>query len=301
MAAKRPDQLYLFRLYLFDTVSLDLRRTPVSAFARQPYLFKSHAGDAYPPDTVGIVPVGRRREPPSQTSFRFILRSARLTRLTHHQPPWVSPACRTPSTCLFYPHTFSPAWRGLPVRYLLSLNLHRMLRGPSQSPGFLLPTCRQGYPSDIVVLISCRTLTLVSGGLLYLPPASEAHPFDAVSLDLRRMSREPPGRSTSSFPPTSAPLAFKQVSTLTSWMAAKRPDQLYLFRLYLFDTVSLDLRRTPMSAFTARQTYLFKSHAGGAYPSDTVGIVPVGRRREPPSQTSFRFILRSARLTRLTQ
>ncbi|KAF4100700.1 hypothetical protein G5714_018896 [Onychostoma macrolepis] len=129
MAAKRPDQLYLFRLYLFDTVSLDL---PSNAERRC------------------------RSRPPTYFSVR------RAT-TPSHQPPWVSPACRTPSTCLFYPHTFSPRL-ARPTR---------PISPESQSPsdaaralpvsGFsLLPTCRQGYPSDIVVLISCRTLTLVS-------------------------------------------------------------------------------------------------------------------------------------------
>ncbi|KAF4111590.1 hypothetical protein G5714_008621 [Onychostoma macrolepis] len=64
----------------------------------------------------------------------------------------------------------------------------------------------------------------------------------------------------------------KQVSTPTSWMTAKRPDQTLPFRLYLFNTVSLDLLSDASESLPARQPYLFKSHAGDAYPSDTVSL-----------------------------
>ncbi|KAF4110671.1 hypothetical protein G5714_007702 [Onychostoma macrolepis] len=48
---------------------------------------------------------------------------------------------RPPNTVhlsLLSSHLF-PAWRGLPVRYLLSLNLHRMLRGPPSLRVFSSP------------------------------------------------------------------------------------------------------------------------------------------------------------------
>ncbi len=53
----------------------------------------------------------------------------------------------------------------------------------------------------------------------------------------------------------------------------------------------------------ARQSYLFKSKLGEAYPSDlAIAEVIVGRRREPPSQTILPFqVPCSARLTRPTR
>ncbi|KAF4096178.1 hypothetical protein G5714_022147 [Onychostoma macrolepis] len=62
------------------------------------------------------------------------------------------------------------------------------------------------------------------------------------------MSREPPGRITSSyFLLRQRRWPFKQVSMLTSWMTAKRPDQTLPFRLYLFDTsVGVGLDHPPI-------------------------------------------------------
>ncbi|KAF4106180.1 hypothetical protein G5714_013842 [Onychostoma macrolepis] len=85
-------------------------------------------------------------------------------------------------------------------------------------------------------------------------------------------------------------------------MATKRPDQTLPFRLYLFDTVSLDLLsdagernpgQTTLPFQVPRWRRLLVRHSGYC--------APVGRRQEPPSQTTYRFILRSARLTRLTR
>ncbi len=121
----------------------------------------------------------------------FILRSARLTRSTQ----WVLGSRRASATVLathlmFRPSDgrrgpaisrcgsrppaehrptissiltpFPPAWRGLPVRCPESRSPIGVCESQTSSGFSLLPTRRRGYPSDIVVLISCQTLTLVS-------------------------------------------------------------------------------------------------------------------------------------------
>ncbi len=136
-------------------------------------------------------PVGHRREPHSQTTYRFILWLARLTRSTQwvlasrrasasvlatplifgHPPNATRPsrpslrsssARQTLSKCLFYPHTFFPAWPGLPVRCPESQSPIGCCESPPSSGFSLLPTRRRGYPSGIIVLISCQMSTLVS-------------------------------------------------------------------------------------------------------------------------------------------
>ncbi len=66
---------------------------------------------------------------------------------------------------------------------LISISIECSESPPSS--GFsLLPTRRWGYPSGSVAWSHVKTSTQASGGLLCLPFTCDAHPFDAVSLDL---------------------------------------------------------------------------------------------------------------------
>ncbi len=172
-SASRPHN-FTFPSLPCPTVSLDLPSDAGEVLpARQPCLFKSHAGDTYSSDTVGIVaPVGHRREPHSQTTYRFILglALARLTRrLGEYWPPverrsWAThlifpfrratrpsrpslrscTACRTPS--LPNPQTLFPRLARLTRSIVLSLNLPWMLARALPRLWSFSYTRRQGYP-----------------------------------------------------------------------------------------------------------------------------------------------------------
>ncbi|KAF4118664.1 hypothetical protein G5714_000715 [Onychostoma macrolepis] len=150
---------------------------------------------------------------------------------------------------------------------------------------------------------------------LFKSLAWQAYLSDTASIDLPTdVSKSLPDRQTCLFclfAPPYQPLSnatyprrwpIKQVSTLTSWMTAKRPDQTLPFHLYLFDTVSLDLPSDAGESLPARQPYLFKSHAGDAYISDTVGIVlSSGDSNSLPARRFTASSYGRTRLTRSTQ
>ncbi len=67
-----PTKTLPFRLHLSDAVSLDLPSDAgASSLARHPYLSNLLLNEAHPSDTAILKPVGRRREPPGQTTFLF--------------------------------------------------------------------------------------------------------------------------------------------------------------------------------------------------------------------------------------
>ncbi len=80
---------------------------------------------------------------------------------------------------------FPPAWRGIPVRCPKSYNLPSDAARAPPVPGFSSPY------SSARLSVWQRSLGLMSwrwhwspGGLLCLPSACDAHPFNALSLDL---------------------------------------------------------------------------------------------------------------------
>ncbi len=80
---------------------------------------------------------------------------------------------------------FPPAWRGLPVRCPKSYNLPSDAARAFPRSGFLFSL----LAGETIRLAAqpwshVKTLTRSPGGLLCLPSACDAHPFDAVSLDL---------------------------------------------------------------------------------------------------------------------
>ncbi|KAF4099851.1 hypothetical protein G5714_019977 [Onychostoma macrolepis] len=217
-------QLDLFRLYLFDTVSLDLL-----------------------PDA------GERIL--GQTNLPFqIPRWARLTRLTHEPR---------------------------------SSNGRRREHSRPDNLTFSSPTLGKAYPSN-GVLISRRT-------------SARASQPDNLTFSVRsRHNTKPPSNATYSVGQRRWP--FKQLSTLTSWMSAKRPDQPLPFHLYLFDIVSLDLPSNAGERIPGQITLPFQVPRWRRLLVRHCGYcAPVGRRQKPPSQTTYRFILRSVRPIRLTQ
>ncbi len=87
-----------------------------------------------------------------------------------------------------------------------------------------------------------------SGNLSFQSTTGEVQPSDSRVLISRRTPQEPPGWTTSPFPPTSA----KPVGCRLSI-----PTKTLPFRLHLSDAVSLDLPSDAGASSPARHPYLF--------------------------------------------
>ncbi|KAF4113655.1 hypothetical protein G5714_006200 [Onychostoma macrolepis] len=158
MTAKCPDQTLPFRLYLFDTWVLCSLRA--SARASQPDNLPFHpaVGETDPVRLSEYWPPVKRqcRSWPPTYFLSDGQRGLAISRYGSRPPA----EHRPPVSSILAP--FPPAWRGLPVRCPESQSPIGCCESPPSSGFSLLPTRRRGYPSDIVVLISCQTLTLVS-------------------------------------------------------------------------------------------------------------------------------------------
>ncbi len=84
---------------------------------------------------------------------------------------------------LLSPHLFPPPGEAYPFDVLISISIE-CSESPTSSRFSLLPTRRRGYPYGSVAWSHVKTSTQASGGLLCLPSTCDAHPFDAMSLDL---------------------------------------------------------------------------------------------------------------------
>ncbi len=138
-------------------------------------------------------PVGRRREhswPDNLTFSNLLLDKAYPSDTAILKPPSdAGKSLLDRQTYLFHPAAGKAYPTTLPVdcKAFRPLNF-TLLSKPVRlgSSGFsLLPTRRRGYPSGSVAFgLMSRRRRWSPGGLLCLPPASDAHPFDTVSLDL---------------------------------------------------------------------------------------------------------------------
>ncbi len=86
---------------------------------------------------------------------------------------------------------------------------------------------RASKPDNLTIQVPCSARLTRPTRRLLKPPSDdgESLPAGQPHLFLLRQRSQP----------------IKQVSTPTSWMTAKHPDQTLPFRLHLSDTVSLDL------------------------------------------------------------
>ncbi len=156
--------------------------------------------------------VGRRREPPSQTILLFqVLSSARLTR---------------PTRRLLKPS--SDVGESLPARqsYLSSLTLGQAYpsdtgiveatvgrrREPPSQTNSSFPSARTTISNPVERYVPGR-----SGNLSFQSTTGEVQPFDSRVSISRRMPQEPPGWTTSPFPPTSAKLTHQTGGHAHQW------------------------------------------------------------------------------------
>ncbi len=141
-------------------------------------------GEAYPSDTaIAEAIVGRRREPPSQTILPFK----------------------------------SHARRGLPVQHSGYCAPVGRRREPPSQTNSSFPSARTTISNPVERYVPGR-----SGNLSFQSTTGEVQPSDSRVLISRRTPQEPPGWTTSPFPPTSAKLT-------ASGMSAKHPDQNFTF------------------------------------------------------------------------
>ncbi len=126
-----------------------------------------------------------------------------------------------------------------------------------------------------------------SGKLSFQSTTGEVQPSDTRVLISRRTPQEPPGWTTSPFPPTSAKLTHQTVGCRLSI-----PTKTLSFRLHLSDTVSLDLLSVASESTPGQTTLPFLVPRWRRLPVQHSGYcAPVGRRREPHSETTYRFPL----------
>ncbi len=125
-----------------------------------------------------------------------------------------------------------------------------------------------------------------SGNLSFKSTTGEVQPSDSRVLISRRTPQEPPGWTTSPFPPTSA----KPRPPVGCRLSI--PTKTLPFRLHLSDTVSLDLPSVAGESTPAQTTLPFLVPHWRRLPVQHSGYcAPVGRRREPHSETTYRFPL----------
>ncbi len=178
-------------------------------------------GEAYPSNTaIAEATVGRRREPPSQTILPFkVPCSARLTR---------------------------------PTRQLLN---------PLSDVGESLPA-RQTHPFHLLATTISNPVERYvpghSGNLSFQSTTGEVQPSDSRVLISCWMPQEPPGWTTSPFPPTSAKLTHQtggHAHQLDDGLASR--PKLYLSVFTCPTQWVLISRRSPVRALPARQPCLF--------------------------------------------
>ncbi|KAF4107182.1 hypothetical protein G5714_011546 [Onychostoma macrolepis] len=177
-----------------------------------------------------------------------------------------SDAMKPPSqtTYLFHP----AAGESYPSRLQASIS-SQMTASASRPPNFTFssPTLGKAYPSDTASIVlpsgvvSIELLSDVGESL----PARQTYLFSILR----------PARLTHPCCECPSPDGCRR-SLLTTQLYLSvllvRLSEPRSFHLYLFDTVSRDLPSDAGESLPARQPYLFKSHAGDAYPSDTVSL-----------------------------
>ncbi len=202
------------------------------------------------------------------------------------------------------------ARQGLPVRHGDCWSHRRTSTRTSQPDNltFQSPMLGKAYPSGTAIVeatVGCRrelpsqtthpfrllapryrtpsnaTCPAVQAILSFQSTTGEVQPSDFRVLISRRTPQEPPGWTTSHFPPTSA-----------SGMSAKHPDQNFTFP-------SSPVRRSESWSPIGRRRELpgqaslpFLVPRWRRLPVQHSGYcAPVGRRREPHSETTYRFPL----------
>ncbi len=136
-------------------------------------------GEAYPSDTaIAEAIVGRRREPPSQTILPFK----------------------------------SHARRGLPVQHSGYCAPVGRWREPPSQTNSSFPSARTMISNPVKRYVPGR-----SGNLSFQSTTGEVQPSDSRVLISRQTPQEPPGWTTSPFPPTSAKLTHQTGGHARQW------------------------------------------------------------------------------------
>ncbi len=256
-----PATQLVFCLYLSNTASLDLPLDAgASSPARQPYLSNLLLDEAYPSDTVIPKPVGRRREPPGQTALPFqTYCSTRLTRPTrrYRNQSDVGESLRDRQlsfSILRLARPTQPRCR-LTVRPSNPLNF-ALLSKPSDSASPDLPTdAGESTPGQTILSFQVHARR----GL----PVQHSRYCAPVG---RR--REPPGQTILLFQVLSSARLTRPTRRLL-----KPPS----------DAGESTPGQTTLPFLVPRWRRLPVQHSGYC--------APVGRRREPHSETTYRFPL----------
>ncbi len=233
----RPDNLTFFCLYLSNTASLDL---PLDAGevlpARQSYFLCLYLSNTASP---GISLDAGEVLPARQSYFSCLYLSNTASFNLPLDAGEVLPARQSYFSCLYLSNP--------------GVSISRWTPAGCSRPDKRSSVCSHQKISNPVK----RDIPGRFGNLSFQSTTGEVRPPSSQVTISPQMPQEPPGWTTSPFPPSSAKLTHQTGGTPTSWMSAKHPDQTLPFRLHLSDAVSLALPSDASEVLPARQPYLF--------------------------------------------